>query len=188
MPDAFDLLAQDHQEIKWMLGELELGAIADTGASPGLLAVRKDKARQLIVDVSNHEAIEELYFWPAVRIHLPDGDDLANQALGQEQDGKAILDRLDKLEPDEEEFEAQLAQFASAGRAHIIFEETTVWPALRAALTAQEADHLGQLLEEAKKIAPTRPHPTTPASPGTLKTAGPAATDRLRDEGTDRDE
>ena len=63
------------------------------------------------------------------------------------------------------------------------FEETTVWPSLRAVLTAEEADTLGRQLEEGKKTAPTRPHPMAPASPGLLKAAAPAvaAADRLRD-------
>jgi hypothetical protein len=54
---------------------------------------------------------------------------------------------------------------------------------LRAALTAEQANDLGAKLEEGKKTAPTRPHPNTPASPGLLKTAGPAvaAADRARD-------
>jgi hypothetical protein len=50
-------------------------------------------------------------------------------------------------------------------------------------MTETEAADLGDSLEQAKKTAPTRPHPHTPASPGVLKTAGPAAgaADRARD-------
>jgi hypothetical protein len=38
-------------------------------------------------------------------------------------------------------------------------------------------------LEQAKKVAPTMPHPRIPASPAVLKGAGPAiaAADRVRD-------
>ena len=190
MPSAFDVLARDHEEVKRMLTELELGPTASSGANGDQLALRKKMVEQLVIEESKHEAVEEMYFWPAVREHLPDGDDLANQAQGQEQEGKAILDRLDKLAPDNEEFEAQLAQFTQAGRAHIAFEETSVWPYLRAALTAEESDDLGRKLETGKKTAPTRPHPKAPASAGVLKTAGPAvaAADRLRDAATGRDD
>ena len=101
-----------------------------------------------------------------------------------------MLDRLDKLTPEDTEFEALLAEFTKAGRAHIAFEETVVWPSLRSVLTAEQADSLGRQLAEGKQNAPTRPHPKTPASPGLLKTAGPAitATDRLRDAATGRNE
>jgi hemerythrin-like domain-containing protein len=188
MPNAFDVLARDHEEVKRMLSELELGPTAATRANPDQLALRKKMVQQLVIEESRHEAVEEMYFWPAVRKHLEDGVDLANQAQGQEQQGKEVLDQLDKLEPDNEEFEARLAEFTSAGRAHIAFEESTVWPGLRAALTPEEADNLGRKLQEGKKTAPTRPHPKTPASPGLLKTAGPAvaAADRLRDAATGR--
>jgi hemerythrin-like domain-containing protein len=190
MASAFDVLAKDHEEVKRMLAELDLGPTAATGANSDQLALRKKMVQQLVIEESKHEAVEEMYFWPAVRQHLSDGDDLANQAQDQEQEGKEVLDKLDKLEPGDEEFEAQLTQFIQAGRAHIAFEETTVWPSLRGALTAGEADDLGHKLEEAKKTAPTRPHPKTPASPGVLKTAGPAvaAADRLRDAATGRDQ
>jgi hypothetical protein len=95
-----------------------------------------------------------------------------------------------KHEAVEEMYFWQLAQFIQAGRAHIAFEETTVWPSLRDNLTAAEAEDLGRKLEEGKVNAPTRPHRKTPASPGVLKTAGPviAAADRLRDAVTGRDE
>jgi len=190
VPSAFDVLARDHEEVKRMLTELELGPTAATGATADQRALRKKMVQQLVIEESKHEAVEEMYFWPAVRRHLEDGDDLANQAQDQEQEGKVVLDKLDKLAPEDEEFEAQLAQFTQAGRAHIAFEETSVWPYLRAAMTAGEADDLGRELEAAKKTAPTRPHPNAPASPGVLKTAGPAvaAADRLRDAATGRDE
>ena len=60
--------------------------------------------------------------------------------------------------------------------------------ALRSAMSESEAADLGDSLERAKKTAPTRPHPHTPASPGVLKTAGPAAAaaDRARDAATGR--
>jgi hypothetical protein len=39
-----------------------------------------------------------MYFWPAVRGALTDGDDLAQ---AQEQEAKTVLDRLDKLAPED---------------------------------------------------------------------------------------
>ena len=114
MTSVFDVLAQDHAEVKRMLTELELGPTAATGADADELALRKRMVQQLVIEVSKHEAVEEMYFWPAVRSHVTDG----------------------------------------------------------------------------RENAPTRPHPKTPASPGVLKTAGPAiaAADRLRDAATGRDE
>ena len=190
MPSVFEVLAKDHGEVKRMLSELELGPTVATGANSDQLALRQKLVEQLVIEESRHEAVEEMYFWPAVRSHLTDGDGLASQAQDQEQQGKFILDRLDKLAPEDEEFEAQITHFISAGEAHIEFEETAVWPGLLLALTAEETADLGRKLEEAKKTAPTRPHPNTPPSPGLLKTVGAAvaAADWLRDAVTGHDE
>jgi len=125
-----------------------------------------------------------------VRQKLPDGDKLASTATDQEQEGKEVLDKLDKLDASDGEFEELLSTFIEAGREHIAFEETQVWPALRQALTAEQDQQLGGDLELAKKAAPTRPHPHTPPSPGVQKAAGPAAAvaDAARDAASGRGE
>jgi hemerythrin-like domain-containing protein len=190
MPDVFDVLGHDHQEVKRMLTELEAGPTAATGASGNDLELRKKMVQQLVIEESKHEAVEEMYFWPAVRDRAEGGDRLADTATGQEQEGKEVLDKLDKLAASQPEFEQLLGEFTQAAREHIRYEETQAWPALRAALTAEQANDLGAKLEEGKKTAPTRPHPNTPASPGLLKTAGPAvaAADRARDAASGRGE
>ena len=188
MPSVFDVLGHDHQEVKRMLAELTQQPTAATGASDKSLSLRKKMVEELIIEESKHEAVEEMYFWPAVRERLPDGDLLAETATGQEQEAKQVLNRLDKLDADQPEFEQLLTQFITAGSEHIAYEENSVWPALRRALSAQEAAELGDKLQEAKKSAPTRPHPNTPPKPGVLKGAGPAvaAADRLRDSASGR--
>ena len=101
-----------------------------------------------------------------------------------------MLAKLDKANPREPEFEQLLAKFIPAAREHIDYEEGSVWPPLRSALTAAEAEELGSKLTDGKKTAPTRPHPHTPANPAVLKTAGPAAAaaDKVRDAMTGRGE
>jgi len=188
MTSVFEVLGHDHEEVKRMLSELEKGPTSETGASQDQLALRKKMTEQLIIEESKHEAVEEMYFWPTVRDRVPDGGKLAGEAIEQEQEGKQVLDKLDKLDADDTDFEDVLTKFIKAGREHIAFEETRVWPGLRAALSQQEARELGGKLAEGKKTAPTRPHPRTPASPGVLKTAGSAAAaaDRVRDAATGR--
>ena len=46
---------------------------------------------ELVIEESRHEAVEEMYFWSAVRDRVPNGDELADTATGQEQKGKEIL-------------------------------------------------------------------------------------------------
>ncbi len=188
MSSVFEALSRDHEEVKQMLSDFEKGPTAADGASPDQLALRKKMAETLVIEESKHEAVEEIYFWPAVRDRLPDGGRLADEATGQEQEAKQVLARLDRTGADDPEFEKLLGQFITAGREHIAFEETRVWPGLRSALTSTEAEELGEKLEQAKKTAPTRPHPGTPPSPGILKSTGPvvAAADKAWDAVTGR--
>jgi len=143
MTDVFTVLAKDHEEVKGMLAELEKGPTRTTGASEDQRALRQKMTEQLIIEESRHEALEEMYFWPAVHEHHPAGDTLADEAAGQEQEAKEVLARLDKLGADDPGFETLLGTFTSAARVHIAFEETQVWPGLRLVLSAQTAAELG---------------------------------------------
>lgn len=189
MPDVFDVLRKDHDEVKAMLARLEQGPKPTGGAVPAQLQERKRLVDELIIESSKHEATEQQYFWPAVRELGPEGERVANEAIEQEVAGERILDQLDKLSPEEyQRFEEMLTEYASAARAHIGFEEAHAWPMLRAAISADRSAELGDKITAAKKTAPTRPHPATPPKEGVQKTAGPlaAAADRLRDALTGR--
>lgn len=183
MPDVFEVLRADHVTVEQMLAALENSPGYSAGAGSTVLAARREVAQRLVMDSSQHEAAEEQYFWPAVRERLPDGNELADKAIAQEQEAKEALARLDKLDADTEEFDHLVEAFIPAARRHIEFEETRVWPGMRSTLSSAEAQELGDKLSKAKERGPTRPHPHTPASPGVLKTAGPtvAAVDKLRD-------
>jgi hemerythrin-like domain-containing protein len=190
MADVFEVLAADHAQVKDMLMALEesQGHTTAGEAARVVQSARQEVAQLLIMNSSRHEAAEEQYFWPAVRDRLPDGKMLADEAISQESEAKNVLARLDKLTSGDDEFSTLIAEFIPAARAHIAFEETQVWPSLRAALSAAEAEELGEKIRKAEDKGPTRPHPHTPASPAVLKTAGPvvAALDRLRDAMTGR--
>jgi hemerythrin-like domain-containing protein len=182
------VLSQDHEEVKQILADLERGPTEATGATEPQLAERKKLTERLVIEESKHEAVEEEYFWPAVRKMMPDGDRLADEATRQEQEGKVVLDKLDKLEASDSEFEGLLARFIAAGRGHMTYEETRVWPGLRGILSSADANELGDKLIKGKDIAPTRPHPDIPPRPGILKAVGTvaAAADKLRDAVTGR--
>jgi hypothetical protein len=74
----------------------------------------------LIIEESKHEALEEMYFWPVVGDHLPNGDTLAEKAIGREQEAKQVLARLDKLDANDAEFEKLLVAFVAAAREHSV--------------------------------------------------------------------
>jgi len=183
MQDVFSALGTDHAEVKQMLLALENSPGSSDGAGQTVQAARYEVVQRLVTDSSRHEAAEEQLFWPTVRKELGNGDSLADEAIAQEKEAKEVLDRLEKLEPADPEFDQLVATYIPAARQHIEFEETRVWPELREALSQAEAQELGDKVQKAKEIGPTRPHPHTPANPTLLKTLGPAVavTDKLRD-------
>ena len=188
MPDVFEVLKKDHDEVKGMLDWLADGPTAASGATAEQLAQRKRLVDNLIMEESRHETAEQQHFWPAMRALGPEGDRVADQAIEQETEGEAILDKLDAIGPDDERFESLLATFASDARAHIAFEEAHAWPLLSATISQQKSAELADKITQAKKTAPTRPHPKVPPQRGAHKTAGPlaAAADKIRDALTGR--
>jgi hemerythrin-like domain-containing protein len=185
MSNVFDVLSEDHEEVKRMLAGLATRptVLASTGANLQQLGSLKKRVEDLIIAASRHEAVEETYLWPVVRERHPSGADLADRAIAQEHDGKKALDLLGKLDVTQPEFEDVLASFVKGSREHIFFEETVVWPALAIVLSAQEANELGRKLEQGKKNARTRRPSATPPNPAVQKGAGTAvaAIGRLRD-------
>jgi Hemerythrin HHE cation binding domain len=185
MPDVFEVLGAAHRDVEQMLDRMRalIGAPAELRDQGGSLA------DTLISSMSQHEAAEEQYFWPAVRKNAGDGGSLAAGGIEQETEGKELLAELDGMGADDPKFIPLMTKFDHAARAHIAYEEHQVWPSLRAALPADEANGLGARLASATQAGPTRPHPHTPPSPAVLKAAGPAlaALDRLRDAASARD-
>jgi len=177
--DALTFLRQDHKSV---LGMLEMLDEAPSGSGAQVSGL-ETMVTNLVIAESQHEAIEEQHFWPAVRAALEDGDALADEAIAQEQDGKLLLQRLADGKPGETEYQEALQEFVKVGREHIAYEQNVVFPRFEAAASREELIKLGEKLERAKKIAPTRPHPGTPPTPIALKTMGTVAAtiDQVRD-------
>ena len=115
MEDVFDVLVEDHEEIRQALAELEKGPTAATGATEDQLMLRKIMTEELIIEEAKHEEIELTCLWPAVRGHVRGGDQLADRAVCAELEIVALLAELDKLDVCQPEFE-QAAQRVHPGR------------------------------------------------------------------------
>ncbi|HET6734177.1 hemerythrin domain-containing protein [Mycobacterium sp.] len=177
--DALTFLREDHKSVLGMLEVLD-GAPSGTGAQSSGLGTM---VTNLIIAESQHEAIEQQLFWPAVRDALDDGDELADAAIEQEQEGKKLLQRLEDGAPGDADYQQALQEFVKAAREHIMYEQDVVWPRIESAMSRADLDKLGEKLEQAKKIAPTRPHPDTPPNQAVQTTigVGAAIVDHVRD-------
>ncbi|GAB2982499.1 hemerythrin domain-containing protein [Amycolatopsis acidiphila] len=181
--DAIEFLREDHRKVLAMLDRLQAAPAARDGASDELLEARKSLVTEIVIAESQHEAVEEQYFWPMVRKEVPGGEGLAGPAVDQEAAAKYLLDALDKAAANQSDFDEMVERLLHDGRKHIRYEQDEVWPEVRAAVGADRLGEVGEQMAAAKKKAPTRPHPGTPPAPAVQKIMGRAAglIDRLRD-------
>jgi hemerythrin-like domain-containing protein len=181
--DAIELLREDHDKVLAMLSRLEAAPTVAAGTDEKLLDARNELVTEIVIAESQHEAVEEQYFWPMVRKEVPEGDRLAGHAVDQETAAKQLLNALDKAAAVQSDFDEMVDRLVTGGREHIEYEQNEVWPKVCGVVSSALLDELGTRMAEAKEKAPTRPHPETPAAPGVQKTMGRAAgvADRIRD-------
>jgi hypothetical protein len=181
--DVVQVLTRQHNQVRALQEQLEALPSHRTGGSSDDIAARKSIVDMITVHLSRHETAEEEHLWPTVRIALPDGDDLANGALEQEQEGKDTLTELGRLDPATDEFDELVEKLVLQLRKHVAYEER-VFLRLQDAVGEADREKLGKKLLRAHDHAPTRPHRHAPKEPGiAVKAAAPraAAMDKLRD-------
>lgn len=184
MPDLIELLSNDHGEILALLHRLE----TEPHDTPEARLIINEVAQQLVIRESGHEAVEEMHLWPAVRDQVEGGNRLADFAIEQETLGKEALQALSRLTPGDAAFDETFKRVAKAIKEHVAFEQEQVWPEVTGAIGRAQRKRLGDKAAHDERHAPTRPHPSTPADPKVLGTAGrlTALVDRAADAVTGR--
>jgi hypothetical protein len=91
------------------------------------------------------------------------------------------------MSPEHERFDAKMTVLIESVRHHVEEEEQEFFPQVREALGRKTLAELGDLLAQAKKTAPTRPHPKAPDEPPGNAITGLVAglIDRARQTGMD---
>ena len=172
--DVIDVLTADHREVAALIGEIW------TTGDPVL---RRDLADTATAELVRHAVAEEMYVYPAMRKHLPNGKEAVDHDLEEHRQLEETLKELEGVDGSDPRFSELLRTLDAVLEDHITDEETKHFPQLRAALPPAELVELAGKVETAKKMAPTRPHPSTPNSQLFHKLAGPGVgmVDRLRD-------
>ena len=156
--NALTLLKQDHGNVEHLFERYE-GLAEDD-------AVEKRQVVDTIIEhLSIHAAIEEQAFYPAVRAAVPDATDEVLEGLEEHHVLKWTLAELEELAPTHERFAPKMRVLMESVRHHAEEEENELFPLVRAALTVQQLEELGDTLHAAKEGAPTRPHPRLPDTP-----------------------
>jgi hemerythrin superfamily protein len=177
--DVVDELSSDHREALALLDRLANSIDADQ---------RRDLADTVIAEVVRHAIAEEMYVYPAMREHVPDGDQAVEHDIEEHKQLEGTMKQLEAVDPSEPRFDSLVREMIEQLRHHAYDEETEQFPRLRERIPRDELVRLRRKVETAKKLAPTRPHPSAPNSELFHKLAGPGVgmVDRLRDRLTHR--
>ncbi|AGL17674.1 hemerythrin domain-containing protein [Actinoplanes sp. N902-109] len=172
--DVVDILTADHRDVVALLGEVR------TVTDP---MIKRDLTDTAISELVRHAVAEEMYVYPAMKKHLPDGEKAVEHDTQEHKEIEVALKKLEGADVASAEFASALQELDDLLADHIQDEENEQFPELRARIPREELVELAGKVETAKKLAPTRPHPGAPNSELFHKTvgAGVGLVDRLRD-------
>jgi len=173
--DALALLKKDHQTVEKLFARFE--------KRPS-----KDIADRFVRELAIHAAVEEQLFYPAIRQlaqaqELEEADEKVLEALEEHHVAKWVLSEIEDLDAGDERFQAKCMVLIESVRHHVKEEEGQLFRFARRLFKRDQLTELGKLMQKAKKIAPTHPHPRAPDEPpGNVLAGGLAAIlDRGRD-------
>jgi hemerythrin superfamily protein len=172
--DVIDILISDHRDVTALIGEI--WAVTDP-------MIRRDLADTAISELVRHAVAEEMYVYPAMRKHLPDGDKAVEHDVAEHKELEVTMKQLEAADVSGAEFDTALRKLEELLADHVQDEEADQFPELRRQIPRDELVELAGKVETAKKLAPTRPHPGAPNSEVFHKLVGPGVglVDRLRD-------
>jgi len=173
--DAITLLKADHKAVEKLFKSFEK-------AGDRALKTKRTLVDQMIRELSVHAAIEEQVLYPEIRRLVPDQEGMTLESMEEHHIVKWVLSELEGMDPAAERFEAKVTVLIEQVRHHVKEEEGDLFPAVRAALGRKQLQEIGEALEQARKMAPLRPHPRSPQEPpgNILAGAAAGAMDRAR--------
>lgn len=177
--DVVDILTADHQEMLELLGQIEHAS--DAGQ-------RRDLADTVIAEVMRHAVAEEMYVYPAIKKHVPNGAQEVEHDKQEHDEIVQVMKRMEDVDASDPAFMDLVRELEAQLRHHAGDEEAEQFPMLRAHIPGDELVEMGEKVRTAKKLAPTRPHTSAPHSELFHKTIGPGVgmVDRLLDKLTGR--
>ncbi|MCB8910171.1 hemerythrin domain-containing protein [Rhodococcus rhodochrous] len=177
--DVVTILTEDHREMLELLGRAETTLDAEE---------RRDLTDSVIAEVMRHSVAEEMFVYPEMEKHLPGGTEAVEHDKKEHDEIVQVMKQLEGADASSAEFTTLVKKLQELLKHHADDEEPDQFPALRAHLGHDTLVEVGTKVQAAKKLAPTRPHPSAPHSELFHKTVGPGVgmVDRLRDALTGR--
>jgi hemerythrin-like domain-containing protein len=156
--DGIALLREDHRAIKKLFKEF-------TTTGDRAHAARRRLADRIITELSIHAGIEETVLYPRARAVVPKVEDDVLEALEEHHIAKMTCAELEKMQPSNERFGAKMQVLIESVKHHIKEEEEELFPKLRKAFSREDLVVMGEDMRAAKRVVPSRPHPTAPDQP-----------------------
>jgi hemerythrin superfamily protein len=174
--DAITLLRDDHKTVEQLFKRFEK-------AGDRAYVEKRQIVDRIIEELSVHAAIEEQVFYPVVREAVPETEDITLESLEEHHIVKWLLSELVVMDPKHERFEAKVTVLMENVRHHVEEEEGEFFPKVRNEMSRTALAELGEAMAEAKKTAPTHPHPRLPddAPANALTAALAGVVDRVSD-------
>ena len=147
--NAIDMLVEDHKQVNDMFERYERSDREQ----------RDRVVHEIIESLTKHSRIEEQILYPFIRDHVPDGDQLMDEAEREHQEAKDAMSRLSELSPDEAEFDEAFHALKDGVQHHVQEEEGEVFPKLREVADEPTLAQLGQRLGQAKALSTRYPRP-----------------------------
>ena len=172
--DVIDLLTNDHAEVNALFGRFKQASKPET---------KQELATQIVHELSVHAAVEEQFVYPLMRAKLENGSEKASHAIEEHAEVKRLLADIEKLDSDKADFDKKMAKVTESVQHHVQEEEGELFPELRTATQADTRERIGAVVEKAKSLVPTHPHPLVPGTATAQLVAGPWASivDHVRD-------
>lgn len=145
--DVLAVLTRQHDQVTALVKQIETIPAHKKGASSAQVEQRASIIDLIAVALSRHESAEEQHLWPLVRRCLPDGDERADEALAQEQEGKETLAALGKTEPASDKFDNLVEKLITQLNRHVAFEDR-IFLALLSAVSESDREDVGERVLE----------------------------------------
>jgi iron-sulfur cluster repair protein YtfE (RIC family) len=137
--DIYSLIRQDHQTVTELFHRLDALEIA----APERARLFKMLKRELTI----HKEAEESTFYAALG-DLPEISDRIEESLEEHVDIEELLEELDVLDSDSDEFASQLRELKEEVEHHVEEEEGVIFPLAQELLTTIEADRIAEAMQE----------------------------------------
>jgi hemerythrin superfamily protein len=163
--DPIKLIKQDHRAVKALFRKFERA---------GKRSEKQKLGEEIIEELSVHAAIEEQLVYPAIRANKRMEESVLD-AMEEHHAVKLLLAELDKMNVDDERYDAKMHVVTESVEMHIEEEEGRLLPALEKQLDSDKRQNLARQMVAMKDAGPNHPHPLAPDTPPAGMVAGAMA-------------